>query len=135
MLSDLPYLSHLERFLMLHTSLETKTPWCSTGQCNYHFLCNHCCAFSVIFCSSLIFVFCLGPLSPLAPLSTIRAPSESSEPLFACHSVKLLMSLLVQLQGRLSHLNTHARTHAHLQIYFCPPTYTRSGPVFTGRLR
>lgn len=49
LLSDLPYLSHLERFLMFHTSLETKAPRRSTGQCYYHFLCNHCSVVSVFF--------------------------------------------------------------------------------------
>lgn len=38
---DLSYLSHLQRFLMLHASLESKAPWRSSGQCDYHFFCDH----------------------------------------------------------------------------------------------
>lgn len=80
MMSDSPYLSHLERFLMLHTSLETKAPWCSTRQYNYHFLCDHFSALSVffffflvIFCS-LIFVFHLGGPQCIGPMVSNQGP-------------------------------------------------------------
>lgn len=116
MLSDSPYLSHLKRFLMLHTSLETKAPWCSTRQYNYHLLCDHFSALSVFFSSfSWLFsvlwflYFIWGALSALAPWSAIRAPSESSDLLFACHTVRVPTSLWVQLQCR--RLNTHAHAH------------------------
>ncbi len=61
-----------------------------------------------------LFISSLGALSALAPCSAIRAPLESFDVLFACHTVRALTSLWLKLHGRHSHLNTHTCMHTVL---------------------
>lgn len=93
----LDYLSHLQRLLLLHTSLETKTPWRSAGQCNHHFLRHHCLAFFppflvflLTFCSSFFVSIAGGPQCFSPMLSKSGPPPESSDLLFACYALRVL---------------------------------------------
>lgn len=125
LLSDLPYLSHLERFLMFHTSLETKTPWRSTRQCNYHFFCNHCSVVFVFFFSfssfccwllPLLFSFCISPGGPqyIGPIVSDQGPHRELWPaLFLPHCPGADFSLSPDPRPVLTPENTHAFLCAH----------------------
>lgn len=94
------------------------------------FLCNY-------------YLNCWGPFQCLGPMvSSSGPPSQSSDLLFACHTVRVLtplsLFLWVQLQGRRSHLNTptlslsnthssaHALTHTHT------PSHPGQGEKYDG---
>lgn len=117
----LDYLSHLQRLLLLHTSLETKTPWRSAGQCNHHFLRHHCLAFFpflvflLTFCSSFYVSIAGGPQCFSPMLSKSGPPPESSDLLFACYALRVL-SWSPASRPTLTPEHTSTRTHVH------PPT-------------
>lgn len=117
----LVYLSHQQRLLLLHTSLETETPRRSAGQCNHHFLRHHCLAFVSFSCfltHFLLFFFCFysrGPsvLQPHAQQS--GPPPKSSDLLFACNALRVL-SWSPASRPTLTPEHTSARIHVQ------PPT-------------
>lgn len=106
------YLSHQQRLLLLHTALETKTPWRSAGQCNHHFLRHHCLAFFLLFLLSyslialLFFVSIAGAPQCFSPMLSNQGPLQRA---LTCSLPATLLGCWaeVQLQGPHSHLNTH----------------------------
>lgn len=81
---------------MLHASLQSKPPWCTTGQSDDHFFCNHCSECFFVCFSFLVYFFLIFWLlyfiwgwSPQCYGSMVssQGPSLSSDLLFSWRTV------------------------------------------------
>lgn len=111
---------------MLHTSLESKAPWCSAGQCYYHFFCDHPFVSFLPPPQIIFLIFGFGvfssnrALSALTPWLTIRAPlAELCRAPCLPHRPAADVSLGPPSRPSLGNAHAHARAatsiHHHME--------------------